>query len=291
MTETIQFTINGIAVGCIYGLVALGFVLIYKAGEVVNFAQGDMMMLGAMLAVTLIVTYKLDYWLGLAIAIVLMMALGALIDATVVRRIVGFPQFSTVMLTLGLGFILRSAASIVWGPDARTLDTPFSAGVWKIMGVTVSHTYASLIVGTFVLCAVLFVVFKYTRIGNAMQAASENQLAAYYMGIPVKTYLSLVWAISAGVSTCAGVLLAPVALVEVNMGSMIGLKAFAAAVVGGFGSIPGALVGGIIIGLVEMYAGIKLDAAWRDASPYVVMLAVLLLRPHGIFGSSIRKKV
>jgi branched-chain amino acid transport system permease protein len=290
MIETIQFTINGIAVGCIYGLVALGFVLIYKAGEVVNFAQGDMMMLGAMLAVTLIVTYKLDYWLGLAIAIALMMALGALIDATVVRRIVGFPQFSTVMLTLGLGFILRSAASFVWGPDARTLDTPFSAGVWRFMGVTVSHTYASLIIGTFVLCAVLFVVFKYTRIGNAMQAASENQLAAYYMGIPVKAYLSLVWAISAGVSTCAGVLLAPVALVDVNMGS-IGLKAFAAAVVGGFGSIPGALVGGIVIGLVEMYAGIKLDTAWRDASPYLVLLAVLLLMPQGIFGSSIRKKV
>ena len=123
-----------------------------------------------------------------------------------------------------------------------------------------------------------------------MQAASENQLAAYYMGIPVKAYLSLVWAISAGVSTCAGVLLAPVALVDVNMGS-IGLKAFAAAVVGGFGSIPGALVGGIVIGLVEMYAGIKLDTAWRDASPYLVLLAVLLLMPQGIFGSSIRKKV
>lgn len=290
MTEILQLSISGIAVGCIYGLVALGFVLIYKAGEVVNFAQGDLMMMGAMLAVTFIASYKLGYWLGLALAVAVMMVVGALIDALVVRRIVGYPQFSTVMLTLGLGFVLRSVASIVWGPNTRSVDTPFSAGIWNIAGVSIPHIYASLIVGTGTLCAGLYSFFRYTRAGQAMQAASQNQLAAYYMGVPVKRYLSLVWAISAGVSTCAGVLLAPVTLVDVNMGS-IGLKAFAAAVVGGFGSIPGAVVGGALIGLVEMFAGVLLDSAWRDASPYVVLLAVLLLRPQGLFGSVIRKKV
>jgi len=290
MTEILQLTVTGIAVGCIYGLVALGFVLIYKVGEVVNFAQGDIMMLGAMLAITFIVSFKMNYWMGLGLAVVVMMVVGALIDMIVVRRIVGYPQFAIVMLTLGIGFVIRSVASFVWGPNARTLSTPFSAGMWNIQGLAISHTYISLIVGTMLLCTVLYPVFKYTRVGQAMQAASENQLAAYYMGIPVKRYMSLVWAISAGVATCAGVLLAPVTLVDVNMGS-IGLKAFAAAVVGGFGSIPGALIGGIVIGLVEILAGVARDAAWRDSSPFVVMLVVLLVRPQGIFGSSVRKKV
>lgn len=290
MAESLQLLLSGVAVGCIYGLVALGFVLIYKASEVVNFAQGDLMMLGALLAVTFIVTMGFGYWISLLLAVIAMLVIGGAIDAVVVRRIVGYPQFSTVMLTLGIGFVLRSVASIIWGADAKTLDTPFSAGITQIAGVSISHTYASIILGTVALCVLLYVAFRYTRAGQAMQAASENQLAAYYMGIPVKRYLSLVWAISAAVSACAGVLLAPVTLVDVNMGS-IGLKAFAAAVIGGFGSIPGALLGGVIVGVVEMIAGVKLSAAWRDVSPYVVLLAVLLIRPNGLFGKVVRKKV
>lgn len=290
MAQTIQLLVNGVAVGCIYGLVALGFVLIYKAGEVVNFAQGDLMMLGAMLAVTFATTMGLGYWVGFGLAVMAMLAIGGAIDAVIVRRIVGYPQFSTVMLTLGIGFVLRSAASIAWGPETRTLQTPFSSGMLEIAGVSVSQTYVSIIAGTTLLCALLYVAFRYTRVGQAMQAASENQLAAYYMGIPVKRYLSLVWAVSAALSTCAGVLLAPVTLVDVNMGS-IGLKAFAAAVIGGFGSIPGALLGGVIIGVVELAAGILFNEAWRDTAPYIVLLGVLLARPQGLFGKVVRKKV
>ncbi|MGA0570016.1 branched-chain amino acid ABC transporter permease [Variovorax sp. VNK109] len=290
MAEIAQLLVTGVAVGCIYGLVALGFVLIYKAGEVVNFAQGDLMMLGALLAVTFVSTMGLGYWTGFGLAVVAMLFIGGAIDAVIVRRIVGYPQFSTVMLTLGIGFILRSVAAIAWGPETRTLQTPFSAGMLHVGEISISYTYASIIVGTLALCVLMYLAFRYTKVGQAMQAASENQLAAYYMGIPVRRYLSLIWAVSAAVSACAGVLLAPVTLVDVNMGS-IGLKAFAAAVIGGFGSIPGALVGGIIIGVVELLAGVALSAAWRDTSPYIVLLAVLLARPHGIFGKVVRKKV
>jgi branched-chain amino acid transport system permease protein len=290
MAQTIQLLISGIAVGCIYGLVALGFVLIYKAGEVVNFAQGDLMMLGALLAVTFATTLGFGYWAGFAAAVLVMVVIGGSIDAVVVRRIVGYPQFATVMLTLGMGFVLRSVASVAWGPETRTLQTPFSSGMLSLGGVEVSQTYVSIIAGTVILCALLYVAFRYTRIGQAMQAASENQLAAYYMGIPVKRYLSLVWAVSAAVSTCAGVLLAPVTLVDVNMGS-IGLKAFAAAVIGGFGSIPGALAGGVLIGVVELFAGVLFSEAWRDTAPYIVLLGVLLARPQGLFGKVVRKKV
>jgi len=140
-----------------------------------------------------------------------------------------------------------------------------------------------------VLCGGLYSFFNHTRIGVAMQATSQNQLAAYYMGIPVKLIFSLIWAISAGVA--AGILLAPVTLIDINMGLAVALKAFAAAVLGGFGSIPGALMGGIVIGLIELYAGATLPDGFKDTAPYIVLLIMLIVRPQGLFGTLTRKKV
>jgi len=277
-------------VGCIYGLVALGFVLIYKATELVNFAQGDLLMLGAFTCYMFVVWYGIGYWVAFALAIALVGLFGAALDATVLRRVIGQPQFAVVMLTIGLGAIFRSFASIAWGSEIYTLPTPFSAKATRLGGVTVSHEYVAIIVGTVVLCAVLYAFFTYTRAGVAMQAASQNQLAAYYMGIPVKRMFSLIWAISAAVAAVAGVLLAPVSLIDINLG-FIGLKAFAAAVLGGFGSIPGALVGGVTIGLIELFAGAYLPHGFKDVAAYIVLLAVLAVRPQGMFGTVGRKKV
>ncbi|WP_127599128.1 branched-chain amino acid ABC transporter permease [Nitratireductor alexandrii] len=285
-----QLVINGLAVGCIYGLVALGFVLIYKAGEVVNFAQGELMMLGAFVAFTLIVDFNLNYWLGLALAVLAMAAFGWLLDSVVVRRIIGQPQFSTVMLTIGLGVMMRSGVSIVWGPETRSLSTPFDQMVFQVSGVMISPIYLSILITTVVLCAILALFFRFTRIGLAMQAASQNQLAAYCLGIRVKRVLSSVWALSAGVATIAGVLLAPISLIDVNMGA-IGLKAFAAAVIGGFGSITGALLGGVLIGLIELFSAVYLPEGFKNVAAYVVLLAVLVVRPQGLFGTVGRKKV
>jgi branched-chain amino acid transport system permease protein len=286
----LQLVLNGLAVGCIYGLVALGFVLIYKATELVNFAQGDFMMLGAFTCYMFVIWYGLGYWLAFALAVAAVALFGAALDATVLRRVLGQPQFAVVMLTIGLGAIFRSFASITWGSEIYTLPTPFSAKATMIRGVSVSHEYVAIIVGTVVLCAALFVFFRRTRVGVAMQAASQNQLAAYYMGIPVKRMFSLIWAISAGVAAIAGVLLAPVSLIDINLG-FIGLKAFAAAVLGGFGSIPGALVGGVTIGLIELLSGAYLPHGFKDVAAYVVLLLVLAIRPQGMFGTVGRKKV
>ena len=286
----LQLTLNGLAVGCIYGLVALGFVLIYKATELVNFAQGDLLMLGAFTCYMFVVWYGMSYWLAFTLAVVIVALFGAVLDATVLRRVIGQPQFAVVMLTIGLGAIFRSFASITWGSEIYTLPTPFSARATRVVGVTVSHEYLSIIVGTVILCSVLFAFFKFTKVGVAMQAASQNQLAAYYMGIPVKRMFSLVWAISAGVAVIAGVLLAPVSLIDINLG-FIGLKAFAAAVLGGFGSIPGALVGGLTIGVIELFSGAYLPQGFKDVAAYVVLLAVLAIRPQGMFGTVGRKKV
>jgi branched-chain amino acid transport system permease protein len=288
--RTLQLIINGAASGCIYGLIALGFVLIYKATEMVNFAQGDVMMLGGFVAFTLIANFHLPYWVGGILAILITAAFGYALDAFVLRRVIGQPQFAVVMLTLGLGFIFRAVAGITWGYDSVGFNTPFTNKTVNVGGLVLGEDNLSIIVGTVLLCGVLYLFFSKTRIGVAMQAASQNQLAAYYMGIPVRTIFSLIWAISAGVACLAGILLSPVSMIDVNMG-FLGIKAFAAAVIGGFGSIPGSLIGGVIVGIVEQFAGYKLPAGFQEVTSNVVLLLMLFIRPQGLFAERMGKRV
>ncbi len=290
MLDFIQQLVGGVALGCVYGLIALGFVLIYKATEVVNFAQGDLMMLGGFFAFTFITSLGLNYWVGFALAILAMAIFGALVERIIVRPILGFPQFSIVMATIGLGFFLRSVAGMIWGTDDLQIATPFSNGVLHVGDLVLAYDKLSIIVATILLCGVLWLYFTKTRLGVAMQATSQNMLGAYYMGIPVKRVFSLIWAISAAVAGFAGVLLAPIAFIHTNIG-YLGLKAFPAAVLGGFGSIPGALVGGIVIGIVETLSGFYLPQGFKDVAAYIVLLAVLMLKPEGLFGLRARKKV
>src|SRR5450432_125778 len=278
----LQLVVNGAASGCSYGLIALGFVLIYKATEMVNFAQGDVMMLGGFVAFSLIAHFHLPYWVGGLLAILITAAFGFALDAVVLRRVIGQPQFAVVMLTLGLGFIFRAYAGITWGYDSVGFETPFTNRTINLHGLILGQDNVSIIVGTVLLCGVLYLFFSRTRLGVAMQASSQNQLAAYYMGIPVRTVFSMIWAISAGVAAVAGILLSPVSMIDVNMG-FLGIKAFAAAVLGGFGSIPGALVGGVVIGIVEQLAGYFLPAGFQEVTSNVVLLATLILRPQGLF--------
>ncbi len=290
--EILQLTIAGVAIGCIYALIALGFVLIYKATEVVNFAQGDVMMLGGFVAFTFASMWKLPFWLAVPFAIAVLAVTGAFFDRVLLRPIIGQPTFAAVMVTLALGMVIRGVASMIpgWGTDTYALKAPYSDGVIRTGGVAISTDHIAIILLTTAVCAVLYVFFKRTRIGIAMQAASQNQLAANYMGIPVRKINTLIWAISSGVAAFAAILLAPITFVHTNMG-YIGLKAFPAAVVGGFGSIPGAIVGGLIIGLVESFSGFYLPEGFKDVAAYIVVLLVLMIRPSGIFAEMRRKKV
>lgn len=290
MKDLAQLLVAGLATGCVYGLVALGFVLIYKASEVINFAQGDVLMVGTFLALTCITTLGMGFWAGSIAAILVMVVLGWLLDAFVVRRVIGQPQFSIVMLTIGIGMVLRCAASIIWGPTPRTLNSPFNQGQWSISGVSISEVYVSIIAGTFLICALLFGFLRYTRVGIAMQAASQNQIAAYVMGVPVKRILSGIWGLAAAVSTMAGLLVAPLSLVDPNMGS-IALRSLAAAVLGGFSSVVGALVGGAIVGIAQLLASAYVEESLRDVVPHAIVLLVLVFRPQGLFGGVARKKV
>ncbi len=288
----VQLVIAGIAQGCIYGLIALGFVLIYKATETVSFAQGDLMMLGAFAGLALMTMLGFPFWLAVPSAIAAMALFGLLAERVVIRPILGQPAFSIVMLTIGIGYVVRGLVTMIpgIGTETHVLPVPYKDAIADVGGLIVNFEQVVVIVCTALLCALLYAVFRYSRVGIAMQAASQNQLAAYYMGIPVQRLNGLVWALAAGVAAIAGILLAPITFVHANMG-FIGLKAFPAAVVGGFGSVPGAIVGGLIIGVVEALAGFYLPEGFKDIAAYVVVLVMLMVMPNGLFGERLRKKV
>lgn len=290
--QFLQLVISGIAQGCIYGLIALGFVLIYKATETVSFAQGDLMMLGAFAGLAGMTMLGFPFWLAVISAIGAMALLGLVTERLVIRPILGQPAFSIVMLTIGLGYVGRGLITMIpgIGTETHTLPVPYKDQSWTLGGLIVSMEQTAVIVVTAVLCAVLYALFKYSKLGLAMQASSQNQLAAYYMGIPVKRLNGLVWALAAAVAAIAGLLLAPITFVHANMG-FIGLKAFPAAVVGGFGSLPGAIVGGLVIGIVESLSGFYLPEGFKDIAAYIVVLIMLMVKPNGLFGEKLRKKV
>ena len=292
MIQFVQMLLAGTAQGCVYALVALGFVLIYKATETVNFAQGDLMMLGAFFALTGGTVIGLPYWAVIVFAGAVMAIVGMLIERIVIRPVLGHPAFTVVMITIGVGYVLRGVVTMVpgWGTETYALSTPFGQKVLTIGGAVIALQELAVIGMTAALCFVLYLFFRFAKLGVAMQASSQNQLAAYYMGIPVRRVNMMIWGLSAAVAAFAGILLAPVTFLHSNMG-FIGLKAFPAAVVGGFGSVPGAIAGGLIIGLVEALSGRYLPEGFKDVAAYVVVLLVLLVRPSGIFGETTMKKV
>jgi len=292
LNEIVQTILSGIAIGCIYGIVALGFVLIFKATEVVNFAQGEMMVLGAFIAYSLTTFLGFSYWTALLLTTIALGILGMFLERVVLRTLIGEPVFVLFILTIGLGTFFRSFVSMVpgWGTDTYGFKTPFTDKVVNFANLVISWEHVSVIVMTIVLILVLFAFFRFTRIGVAMRATSQNQLAAVYMGISVHRVFSLTWIISGALGGIAGILLSPITFVHMNMG-FIGLKAFPAAVLGGFGSIPGAMVGGVIIGVTESLAGVYLPIGWKDVAAWIILIAVLIFRPEGLFGIQEKKKV
>ena len=290
--QVLQLVISGIAQGCIYGLIALGFVLIYKATETVSFAQGELMMLGAFGGLAGMTMLGFPFWLAVLSSVAAMALFGVVLERLVIRPILGQPAFSIVMLTIGIGYVARGLITMIpaIGTETHTLPVPYKDQIWRVGALILNVEQMAVIFVTAVLCALLFALFRYSKLGIAMQASSQNQLAAYYMGIPVKRLNGIAWGLAAAVAAIAGLLLAPITFVHANMG-FIGLKAFPAAVVGGFGSLPGAIVGGLIIGVIESLSGFYLPDGFKDTAAYVMVLIMLMVKPNGLFGEKLRKKV
>jgi branched-chain amino acid transport system permease protein len=288
LDDVVHLAVTGIAQGCAYSLIALGFVLIYKATEVVNFAHGEFMMLGAFAVLALSEAFGWSFWPSFLVGCSAVAVIGYLVDAGIMRRIIGESQASIFILTVAFGFIFRSLAGMLFGWNARSVGAPID-GSLELGLIEINYNRLLIITATIVFVLAVNVFFSRARIGIAIQAASQNQLAAYYMGIPVKRLVSVTWAMGAFIAAAAGAFLAPVTQVDTTIG-LLGIKALAGAIVGGFGSIPGALLGCILIGVIEPFADYYLPGI-KGASAYVIMLIVLFVRPEGLIPQTYQKKV
>lgn len=294
MDTLIQASLSGVAIGCVYSLVALGFVLIYKATGVLNFAQGELMMVGAYIYFSLVTSLDMTPLLAFGATLVLAGLLGALVERLVLHPLVDEPPFTLVMVTIGLATLLRAVTGMIWSHDTFAFPSPVPEGAVHVGQVAVPLVDVWTMAVTVVLSLLLFLFFHYTRLGTAMRAVAQNRYAAQLMGISVDRIFTLTWALAASLGAIGGMLLADISFLHTNMG-FIGLRAFPAVVLGGMESIPGALLGGLIIGLIESLAGVYLDpilgGGTHQVLAFVILLVVLMLRPTGLFGATLEKRV
>lgn len=293
LVEIVQLLIAGLAVGSIYALVALGFVLIYTSVNVVNFAQGDFAMIGAYFMVTLVLVAHLPWWLAIIISMVGTGVCGALFQLLLYQPVRNRPRnFLPVMIaTVGASVFLEQIFLIIYGPIPYQLPAIFKTQSVNIDGVYVYPQYLVIIAITAFMVALLNWFLERTKLGKQMQATAQDTDTARLMGIRTGWMAALIFAISTGLGGLAGVLIAPVYTVTAAMGSTIALKAFAAAIVGGFGSIKGSIIGGLAIGLIETFGATYISGSYRDAFPFIVLILFLIFRPYGLFGEKVSQKV
>jgi branched-chain amino acid transport system permease protein len=289
MTAFFQLLFQGIALGCIYALVALGFTVIYRASKVINFAQGSLLLVGAYLVSVLATGLHLPFVLAVIAAIALLAAGGAIFQMMVLQRVLGQPVFVLVMITIGLSIVIDAAIPAIFGGNARILGDPWGASAVHVDGVTFNWVRIWTVVCTGLILALYFAFDRFSRYGLAMRATASDEEAALAVGVPVRRVYALTWAIAGAVAAVGGLFLAGFpSSVNPALGG-VALRAFPAIILGGLDSPPGAVVGGITIGIVEVmasgYAPGWLGNDFSAVAPYVVMILVLLSRPYGLFGT------
>ncbi|MDN5273595.1 branched-chain amino acid ABC transporter permease [Chloroflexus sp. MS-CIW-1] len=293
MDRFIQLALSGIANGAIFALVALGFVLIYKSSDVINFAQGELLLIGAYLTYAMVEQFGLWWPVGVIVAVVLAAVVGVLIEQLVLRPLIGEPVISVIMVTIGLSSLLRAIVGAIWGTTPRPAPQFLPTDTVTILGANVSIDR----IWAFVLAITLFVIltlfFRYSREGIAMRAVADDQQAALSMGISVKKVWAVAWAIAAITAAVGGILLMSIFGGVSGTIARVGLIVFPVVILGGLDSIPGAIIGGLIIGLLQSFAGGYLPPEWGlgEVVPFIVLLLILLVRPYGLFGQRIIERV
>lgn len=282
-----QLFVSGIAVGCLYALIALGFVLIIKATDILNFAHGEVIMISALICYFLMAKYHLSFLPAVLITVMIAALLGALTERLVLRPMLGEPIFAVVMITIGLSIFLRSLAGIVFGHDNYVFPSPFPKEPMNLTGITLSMTQIWVMISTALLVIVFFIFFKYSRTGLAMRGTANDQETALLMGISTKRVFAMVWGIAFATAAIAGISLANVMVVNIGL-TFTAISAFPAIILGGLESIPGAIIGGLAIGIIENLAGGYLDqvigGGVKDVTPFVVLFLILMFKPYGLFG-------
>ena len=290
MQLTIQI-LSGLAVGCIYALVAIGFSMIYRALGLVNFAQGDIMMLGAFIGYTLLLAWPaMPFWIVLVGAMLVTGLLGMVIERVAFRSAVKrkADQIYLVLLTLGIGMVLSNGARLIWGANPVVYPTPLAHQVYTVAGYPFPAVYLYIVVTMPLLLIGLQLFFARTWAGLGSRAVSDDREVAALMGLDAGRASGISFGIAAATGAMAGVLYAPITYVSFDMG-IIGVKAFAAAIIGSLGSIPGALIGGLIIGLGETLGSQLIATEYMDSIAFLIMICILLVRPTGLLGGDFRK--
>jgi branched-chain amino acid transport system permease protein len=298
MSETLGFFAllmsNGILIGLMYSLIALGFVLVYKATDAINFAQGEFVMIAGFVVVASLLTYKAPLWLAIAIGLAAMIGFGFGLERVMLRKLIGRPIIAVVMATIGLAAVLRGIGPLTWGADTKNLalpisDEPFVLGPLFVPPIQIVGAVVSL-----AFLAAFGWFFLKSRKGIAMRAVADSQQVAMAMGINVERYFGLAWAMTGVVSALGGVVWGSLLGVDVHL-ALVGFKVFPVVILGGLDSIPGAIVGGLVVGIVENVAAGYVDpyvgGGTKDFAPYVLMIVALMIRPYGIFGKRIIERV
>jgi branched-chain amino acid transport system permease protein len=285
----LQLLINGMIVGALYGVVAMSFVLIYKASRIVNFAQGEFLLIGAWTCWWLLTSWQLPFWIGFPITLVFMMIFGVILQVVVLRPMIGEPIISVIMVTIGLSIVFQALMKWMFGVFAKPFPQIFASPTVNVFGLEVQTVYVVSLVISLIIMAGFGWFFKYSRMGLAMRATAFDQQVAQSLGISVRQMFAMSWAISAMVSAVAGVVVGVVNGVSSAL-SFFGIKVFPAVILGGLDSIIGAVLGGLIVGLLENFAH-YIDSQWLnwgnmyEIAPFYVLIAILMIKPYGLFGT------
>jgi branched-chain amino acid transport system permease protein len=286
MTFFFQIMLSGVAVGGVYAVVGLGLVLIFKSTGVLNIAQGAIVMMMAFITFGLSVQLGVPFYLAVPLTVVMGMILGIIIERLCLRPMIGQPLFAVIMMTIGLMLIFQSIPFMIWGSYPHSYPKYLPQTSYNIGGVLISPDYFWGSVLSLCLFLAFLLYFRYTRSGIIMRAVADDQQGALSMGVNIGRVSAIVWAFSCMVAAVGGIILGTITSVGVFL-SPIGLKAWPAVIIGGLDSIPGALIGGIIVGVLEGLSGGYLESIFmgiKDVAPFVILLVILLIKPYGLFG-------
>jgi branched-chain amino acid transport system permease protein len=280
--------VSGLAMGCIYALVALGYVFIWNSMAIINFAQGEFLMFAAFVYVA---TFSIRLGLGFVPSVLLTAAamglLGAVFSRTVYSRLRGQPQLVAIIATVGMGILLKEGARLVYGPEPFFIPGPLGTRMWPVLGWPIPAQQFVIVGVALGVMVIQQILFRHSLAGKVMRAVAEDKEMASLLGIPVDLTLAWAFAYSAILSAVAGVLLAPLFFISTEMGTMVGIKGFVAMIVGGFGSIPGAILGGLCLGVFENLGTFWISSTYKDALAFLMMIAFLAWRPQGIYAEPV----
>jgi branched-chain amino acid transport system permease protein len=286
----LQLLFTGLGIGAIYALVSLGFVLLIRAAGVVNFGQGEFSMLGAYLLVVFFNILGIPYLLGMLLAIVIMAGFGVVFAYATYWPLRFRGGLPVIISTIGASIFLENMVLVIYGPSSVQIDGLFEAPGIQLGPVFMDSQYLSILVIAALLVALQYLIFEKTLLGKKLQATSQDKEMASLLGIPVVAMIMITFAYSAAMGGLAGMLVAPILFVSVNMAGAIALKAFAANIIGGYGSIPGAILGGLALGVVETLGAAYISVPYKDAFAFLMLLLFLMVRPQGLFGERIAEK-